>query len=625
MDAEDLQLTTLFEEALDAFATQEERRQLRLFLQILSSPLVNGLLAGHWRAFEKLSIEAQTAVLQSWMRSRIGLRRRAFQAVKRLALFLSYSAMPAGDDNPSWQGIGYQPAPKPSNTAPRRLLRNGSTSTEDLHAEVLVVGSGAGGAVVAAELAAAGHDVLVVEKGGHFEAADFHGWELAANAELFEKRGALATADLGVVVLAGSTLGGGTVVNWSTSLETPAIVREEWARDYGFVGVDGAEYEESLRAVQARLRVNREQSQPNQQNQILARGAKRVGLGTKVVPRNATGCIDCSYCTFGCRHGAKQSMLRTYLPEAEERGARILTGAYVEKVLIEGGRAVGAVVEIQNGGSAVPQRRQIRAGAVVVCAGAIHTPALLRRSGLRNPNVGRHLRLHPVTAPFGLYDEPVLSWQGPPQTRMVDARSDLDGQGYGVRLEVAPAHPGLWASALPWTSGLHHKRLMGQLDHLANIIVICRDRGSGQVSVGSAGQPVLQYRLDPYDAEHLLAGTLEALRMHRAAGAEKILSPHAEPVVCRPQRDSFADFVHEVRVRGLGTNHVALFSAHQMGSCRVAGWRRRGAVRPDGESWEVRDLFVADGSIFPTACGVNPMIPIAATAHFLSGRIESRL
>jgi choline dehydrogenase-like flavoprotein len=498
------------------------------------------------------------------------------------------------------------------------------TGQTSLTTEVLVIGSGAGGSVVAAQLAQAGFEVLIVEKGGDESPREVGGYELEGNAALFERRGGLTTADLGLVVLAGSTLGGGTVVNWSTSLPTPKRVRHQWAHEYGFEGVDGADYEQSTALVQEVLNVNTQESQANPQNQVLARGGKAAGFDVKVIPRNVKGCVDCSYCGFGCRYGAKQSARQTFLAQAQRHGAKILVRAQAERVIMKAGRASGALLSVSVDGQSHPV--SVKAKAVVVAAGAIHSPALLLRSGLNHPQVGRNLRLHPVTAPVGVFDEPIRSWQGPPQTRVIDDMADMDGRGYGVRFEVAPAHPGLWASALQWTSGRGHKELMAQVDHLANIIVLTRDQGSGRVVLGSEGQPVLHYLLNKHDRTHLKRGVEAVLRIMKAAGAHTIMSPHTEPhIYRRSDRKEFERYIKEVQKIPVGPNRWGLFSAHQMGTCRISGTRNRGVVRPDGRTWEVEGLFVADASIFPTASGVNPMVSIMASAHLLSQRIISQL
>lgn len=622
LSAADLGLPAKLEQALLGVSSPTDLAQMRLFLHTIRVPLANWLLSGTWSSFGELDLAARERLLMTWATSRVGLRRMAFQGLKRLALFIFYASLTDEHPDLSEAIFEYRP-PQERSAAPAPLIKPISIDQDrQIECDVVVVGSGAGGAVTAARLAEAGFSVLVLEKGGYFGPPDYHGRELQANQDLFENSGAVATRDLGFVVLAGCALGGGTIVNWSTSLPTPPEVRHQWQDQYGFRGVTGGRYDESLQAVQDRLHVDRQESVPNPQNLVLERGAAGLGSGAAVIPRNVDGCQSCDFCTFGCVYAAKRDSLQTYLTDAHKAGAQFAVRARAERVLIDSGAARGVIALVESNAGTTQLR--VRSRAVVIAAGSIHTPLLLRRSGLKNRHIGANLRLHPVTASFALYDEPIRSWHGPPQTRLVDQWSDLDGSGYGVRLEVAPAHPGLWASALPWTSGNGHKELMGSLHHLANIIVITRDKGSGRVSTGSGDLPVLTYRLSDYDARHMMRGLLESIRIHAAAGARRIFSPHTIPLVWERGHD-LAAYLNEVERMGLGANQSSAFSAHQLGSCRIAADPGLGAVDPDGQTFEVDNLFVTDGSVFPTSCGVNPMIPISATAYFLSDRILKKL
>jgi len=211
-------------------------------------------------------------------------------------------------------------------------------------------------------------------------------------------------------------------------------------------------------------------------------------------------------------------------------------------------------------------------------------------------------------------------------TRYTRQFANLDGRGYGVRLETAPTHPGLAALTLPWLSGRGHKHLMQKLHQMANIIVLTRDFHGGRVTADRDGNPVLHYRLHPYDGRHLMRGLLEALRVHRAAGAVEVSAPHNAHLSFHNKRDKdFEGFLAQVEAQGFKPNAYALFSAHQMSSCRIGGSTALGAVDPTGEMYEVKNLFVADGSVLPTASGVNPMVTIMGTAHYLAQQMKSKL
>lgn len=625
LSAGQLNTAEAVETALELVTTELDRTQLKAALALLELGITNGIAAGKWKGFSDLDLDGRTAVLRAWADSRLPPSRKLFQSLKRLALFLFYSTMPDDEPNPAWGAFSYSGLPKPPEDTPRPIKPLDIHAPTTLYTDVLVIGSGAGGGVVAGELSAAGHDVIVVEKGGYYAEADFHGRELASSQTLFEKQAALTTADLGVMVLAGSTLGGGTTINWAASLRTPDHVLHEWARDYGFSGAAGADFQHSLDAVMARIKVNEAESIANGTNAALERGCKALGYSVSTIPRNVKGCEECGFCNFGCSFGAKQGTLKTYLQDAHDRGTRIVVRATVERILHERGIVKGARLQVQNADGQAHEVT-VKAKAVVVAGGAIHTPALLLRSGLTNNNIGANLHLHPVTVTYGIFDEPLTPWHGPPMSRLSSQFANLDGKGYGVRLETAPVHPGISALAFAWQSGREHKRLMGRLNHMANIIVLTRDLHGGRVTVDRDGQPVLHYQLHPYDARHLMRGTLESMRVHLAAGAKEVSSPHNQSLVYRPDGGSdFEAFLKQVETRGFQPNAYMLFSAHQMSSCRIGGDSATGAVDPSGESYEVRNLFVADGSALPTASGVNPMITIMGTAHYLAQHIKARL
>jgi choline dehydrogenase-like flavoprotein len=526
--------------------------------------------------------------------------RTGFQALRKASLSFAY-LLPG-----RWDELGYPGPPGIDPGAPQpRLEPLAARAGLTLECDVCVVGSGAGGAVAAAVLAAAGLDVVVLEAGGYWSEGDFDGAERTALRRLYRGGGAAATDDQGVSLIAGSCLGGGTVVNYTTSFRTPDEVLAEWEG----LGFPSALLGRSLDAVSERLGVNTEHNRPSRRDELMARGLERLGWHVDRIPRNVLGCeqgVRCGSCGYGCPFGAKQSTLRTWLEDAAAAGARIVTGARARRVLVRGGAAVGV--------EAGPV--QVRARAVVAAAGALETPAILLRSGLRNPNVGRWLRLHPATGVFGVFAEEVRPWEGTLQALYSDERRDLDA-GYGVKYETVPAHPGLIAGAFPWESAEEHRRLMGSLARTSLIAVIPRDRGSGRVRVGRDGEAITTYRLAADERARLEQGIDGAARILAAAGAEDVFTAHA-----RRQRwdDGFPRAAFD-----FGAGRGALYSFHLMGSARMGGSPAGSAAGPTGETWEVRNLVVADGSAFPTASGVNPMLTIEAIAHLNASALAARL
>jgi choline dehydrogenase-like flavoprotein len=634
--ASDLQIAEAIEEALLIATDEANQLQIRLFLDALEFPALNRLIDGIFKPFGTMTLPERETVLRRWSQSAIPLRRKAFQAVKRLAFFFFYTVTDGHGQNPNWAGIGYGGPPprdrqneQPDHAAPRPIQPLTFSADTTLYTDVVIVGSGAGGGVAAGELSAAGLDVIVLEKGGYNAETEYDGLELASNQRLFENRGLCATSDLGVVLLAGSTLGGGTVVNWAVSLRTPESVVAEWEQDHGVTGFTGADYQQSMESVLTRLGVNADHSAPTPQNRVLIRGGEALGMATQTLPRNVTGCEDCGFCNMGCSFGAKQSTLKTYLQDAAHRGARIGVNVAVERVLIENGRAVG-VTGMALDQTGKPIRLTVRAKAVVAAAGTLHTPALLLRSGLSNPNIGRNLHLHPTTVTYGMYDEQICGWRGAPMTHIISEFTDYRRDGYGFILECAPVHPGIAALTLPWRDGLQHKQIMARVGHLSNIITIIRDRDGGRVTIDRKGRPIYHYTLSSRDRETLARGVQESFRVHEAAGATEIAAPHSPPLTVTfdgaPRKETTLQALTEqVAQRGYRANGFALFSAHQMSSARLGGNPALGAFDPSGESFEVRNLFVADGSALPTAVGRNPMITIMSVAHRISQHIIQRV
>lgn len=514
--------------------------------------------------------------------------------------------------------LGSTEEQRPRAIAPVRI-----TADTDLDCDVCVVGSGAGGGTAAAVLAAAGLDVVVLEAGDHYEDSDFDGGELDGWRRLYAQGGSAATHDQSVGLLAGSCLGGSTVVNYTTSFRTPDDVRAEWAA-HGVPAFTSDEYTRSLETVWGRLGVNLDHNRVSAREEVFRRGLDALGWHCDAMPRNVIGCDqdgpECGWCGFGCRRGAKQSTLKTWLPDAQAAGARILVRTRARRVLLAGGGAQGVEAQTADG-----HRVTVRSRAVVAACGAIQTPGLLRRSGLTNREIGRNLRLHPATGVFGFFDEAVRPWEGTMQAIYSDQHRDLDGSGYGVKYETAAFHPSLFAAFAPWRSAAQYAELAGGIGRAGLVGVLLRERGGGEVKVGRDGEPVARYRLSDEDTRHVRTGLDGAAQILEAAGARRIVSAHSRLVSYEPARGSREAFLAGADACGYAAGRCVFFSFHLMGSARMGGSRDRSACGPEGETWDARNLVVCDGSTFPTASGVNPMISIEAIAHMNASALAARL
>jgi choline dehydrogenase-like flavoprotein len=355
----------------------------------------------------------------------------------------------------------------------------------------------------------------------------------------------------------------------------------------------------------------------------MARGLERLGWHVAAMPRNVHGCEQgavCGRCGFGCPLGAKQSTLVTWLVDAQSAGARIVPSTRAQRIDVRSGTIRTVVARTADG-----HRVRVRPRAVVVCAGALQTPVLLRKSGLSNPNIGSHLHLHPTTGVSGVFDEEIRPWEGTMQAFYSDQHRDLDGAGYGLKYETAPIHPGVLVAFAPWESAAEHAELVAQLPQTTGIGLLLRDRGEGDVRVGRDGRPRVRYRLTAEDIRHVRIGVDGAAQILEAAGARWIFSSHARPVAYERGRGSRSQFVREADAVGYAAGRCTFYAFHPMGSARLGPSSEMSATKPTGETWDAPGIYVMDGSSFPSASGVNPMITIEAIAHLNATRLAEKL
>ncbi|HEY6449718.1 MAG TPA: GMC family oxidoreductase, partial [Candidatus Cybelea sp.] len=538
--------------------------------------------------------------------------RTGFAALKRLSLFLAYAESERGNENPTWARIGY-PGPRHDADAgveplPIIVAREG----EQVSADVVVIGSGAGGGVVASAFARAGKRVVVLEAGGAYDARTFTQREMMMS-QLYLDGGLTSTSDLGVAILAGSTVGGGTTVNWCTCLRLPERIADEWAGQSGIPSL-GDELAAHYARIESRLDI-RPAANHNANNRVILDGASALGLHAAASPRNAASdCADgCGYCGFGCAYGKKQSTASTFLCDFATNGGAIYANASAVRIETSGDRA-RSVVARQTVAPDDLRTFGVKADLFVVCAGALRTPGLLARSGIRNPLLGRRLFLHPVAAAVAEFDRPVEPWIGPMQSAYSDTFNYRSGN-YGAKIEVAPSHPGMAALALPWENRASHAELMSRFRNAATMFALTRDRDHGSIDLDQEGS--IRYRLSSHDGENLLAGLSGLFDLGFAAGAVRMMTLHAKPIEIersqwgRSQSDTLGARLRRI---GIAPNRQILFSAHQMGTAAMGSERQRSVVDPSGRVWDYENLLVADASIFPQSSGVNPMLTIMAMA-----------
>jgi choline dehydrogenase-like flavoprotein len=470
---------------------------------------------------------------------------------------------------------------------------------EILEADVCVIGAGAGGAVVAAELAEGGARVVVLEQGAHHDPDDFSARPPEMLARLYRDGGQTTTLGAPPILLPlGRGVGGTTLINSGTCFRTPPRVLEQWAGEFG-LELDEATLAPCFERVERALSVAEVTPELAGGNAAVARrGAERLGWSHGYLRRNARGCVGSGVCVFGCPTSAKQHTGITYIPRAVAAGVRIVTGADVRELIVVGGEARGARAKLATGGTL-----EVLAPRVVVACGTIHTPLLLARNrlGAGSGQLGRNLALHPATAAFALMDETVNMARGVPQSFYVDEFADE-----GVMFEGVAGPPAYAAMSLPLT-GERHARAMAAYPRLAQFGLMVSDSSRGQVS-SLAGRPLIRYSLCEQDAAKFRLGLARLRELFEAAGAREVYLPL--PAGVEPER---------ARVRDL-----KLLAFHPLGTARADARATYGVVDGDLALHGVRGVYVADGSVVPSALGVNPQLTIMALATRLAFRLLGR-
>ena len=541
----------------------------------------------------------------------------AISSLRGAACMLAHSLPDENGRNPFWAQYGY-PGPQiaPPTDEPH-IVPYVPSDGEQLDADVVVVGSGAGGGTIAGVLALQGRRVVVVEAGGATSERDYRQLELEAAQTMFYRKGLTMSADSNIALLAGATLGGGTTINWHNCVRPSDAVRAEWATEHGLEGIDTPEFDRHLDAVLARMGANDKCSDLNGPHQRLMEGAKALGYSFHTAFRNVDEAtydpVAAGYTQFGDPSGSKLGTLNTYLRDAFERGARILVDTKAVRVTVADGRATGVEAVYTDPASGTPAAVTIRAGDVVVACGALETPALLLRSGIGGPAVGHNLYLHPSAGVFGVYAEDQRAWWGPPQAGIMDEFRDLD-DGYGILVEGSQYFPGLFAFQLQRRNGADAKEAMSKLGRMADLLFIIRDHTGGQVTIDEHGEAVHTYALtDERDVATYRKGVRLLVELHLAAGAQELWFGTTPPVFKRG--DDLEAWFAQVESTPIGAGGLFMGSAHQMGSARMGTDPATSAAGPTGELHDVRGVWIGDCSAFPTPSGANPMLTCMALAH----------
>jgi choline dehydrogenase-like flavoprotein len=499
-----------------------------------------------------------------------------------------------------------------------------------IEADVVVVGSGAGGGVTAEILALAGLKVVIVEEGALKSSKDFKMREADAYPALYQESAARKTADKAINILQGRTVGGSTTVNWTSSFRTPPSTLAFWQRQFGLAGYTPEALAPWFEMMEQRLNVSDWQLPPNQNNDLLRRGATRLGIPTGAIRRNVRGCWNLGYCGMGCPTNAKQSMLVTTIPSALDHGATLLTHMRAERFELVGERADELLCLALDASGLAPTGRRVRLRArhFVVAGGAINSPALLLRSSAPDPHglLGKRTFLHPTLISAGVFAERVDGYAGAPQTVYSDHflhTQAIDGP-LGFKLEAPPLHPLLLSTTMSGF-GQQHAETMRQFPHLQGMLALLRDgfhSGSRGGEVGLRdGAPVLDYPLDEVVWDGARRALLAMAEIQFAAGATAVQPAHEMAA----RYTSWAQARQAIAALPFRPQIVRVASAHVMGGCAMSGDERTGVTTPDGRYRNLANVSVHDGSLFPTSIGANPQLSIYAITARLASTLARSL
>jgi choline dehydrogenase-like flavoprotein len=570
-------------------------------------------LSARGRTFSSLDDAEAEALLADWATGDSDVARRT------TALALTAPIKIAYYDDPAVYGElgGTFRFPTAAAETPRWMAQvtPGESLTDDveLDCDVVVVGTGAGGAVVASELARRGLAVLMLEEGRFHGRADFDGRGIDNIRRFYRGKGTIGTLGNTFIPLPmGRLVGGSTAINTGTCWRTPPWVLERWADHEGLTELAPDRMEPYFERVEAELQVGPTEARYlGGPARVVARGCDVLGYSHMPLARNAPGCDGSGVCDYGCPTGARRSTDVSYVPSALARGAQLFTSVRAAGFLMEHGRVVG-VEGRAAGGRAV----HVRARATVLACGTVMTPLLLGRhaAARRLSWLGRNLSIHPATTVSALFDEEIRGFAAVPQGYCVD-----EFRREGILLLGASAPIDLAATTLGFV-GRKLVEIMEAYDRIASFGVMVEDETRGRVTRGPGGRPVVLYNLGRVERERLRRGTEITARIFLAAGAREVYpAVHGHRVIRQP-RD-----LERLRAATPAASDWLLSAFHPLGTARMATTADRGVVSPDHEVFGAPGLYVADGSVVPSSVGVNPQVTIMALATRAADRIASRL
>ncbi|KAL9009525.1 MAG: hypothetical protein Q9173_005451 [Seirophora scorigena] len=595
------------------YAREDAVKGIRVILSALDTRAGCLLLTGYTTSFHLQPVNVRQQILQAWSQSYLPPLRQIGRALPTLcvATYVKQSAT----INPV---LGFPRAPvhgKPGKDFDYDFLQlPPGHHQEIIDTDVVIVGSGCGGGVCAKNLAEAGHRVLVADRGYHFPAKHLPMSVTDAAIHLFHNGGVDVSDDNSVSFIAGQSWGGGGTVNWSASLQTQGLVRQEWA-DEGLPFFISSEYQTCLDRVCQRMGVSTKHIEHNDNNRFILEGARKLGYSAKEVPQNTGGKKHyCGYCTLGCGAAEKQGPVVSWLPDAAQAGAEFIEGFEADRIAFDTVRGKKTATGVEGTWTSKDEM------------GGVSSSARPKRK------IGRNLHCHPASFVGATFPHAHNPWEGGILTTMCDEFTNLDGRGHGAKICAMTMLPSWFLPFQPWRSGLDFKIFASKMSRTCGHLAVVRDRDTGRVYPNPGdGRCRIAYTPSAFDKKNALEAVLGMCKIMYVMGAEEIWLAKGDvlPFVRDVDRSSmeegegindpkFQAWLQVVRAKGLNQPEASWGSAHQMGTCRMSSSEKKGVVDPQGKVWGTDGLYVADASVFPSASGVNPMVTNMAIADMIS-------
>jgi choline dehydrogenase-like flavoprotein len=498
-----------------------------------------------------------------------------------------------------------------------------------LEADVAIIGTGAGGGTTAEILAKAGLKVILIEEGPLKSSNDFKMDERQAYKDLYQENAGRMNKDGSMSILQGRCVGGTTVINWTSSFRTPEQTLQYWADNFDTKGASKEEMAPWFDKMEERLNISLWALPANENNAVLSRGADELGVPWKIIPRNVKGCWDLGFCGMGCPTNAKQSMLVTTIPSAMDEGSQLLYSARAERLIMNDDKVTGIeVTALDKSYRPTGVKLTVKATTVVLAAGGINGPAMMLRSGAPDPKglIGKRTFLHPTSFSFASFEQDINAYYGAPQSLYSDHfQWDNVSGPVGYKLEVPPLHPGL-TSVLLMGHGEEQFDEINKLPNLNSMISLLRDgfdddSEGGSIELASDGSAIVDYPINDYLWEGVKRSHLTMSELQFAAGAKAVRPAHTEA----KWETSWEDSKAAINKLSYSASRALVGSAHVMGGMTMGENLDRCVVDSNGKYHYLDNLYVIDGSVFPTSIGANPQLSIYGMACKQATKLAEKL